>query len=92
MPIHKSAIKKVRQDIKKTARNLSAKRTVKGLIRTYKAKPSILALQKVQSALFLSVKSNVIHKNKARCLLSRLSKSLSKPAEKKTPLKKKTSK
>lgn len=90
MPIHKSAIKKVRQDIKRTAYNLSRKKKVKSLIRAYRTKPGAGALQKVQSALSLSAKSNVIHKNKARRLLSRLTKSLSKSTEKKTPLKKKT--
>lgn len=83
MPIHKSAVKKAKQDKERTARNLSLKRKVKGLIREYKLKPSAEGLRKVQSTLSLTSKRHVFHKNKARRLLSRLVKGLPKMAEKK---------
>lgn len=83
MPIHRSAIKQVRQDKKRTARNLSRKRTVKSLIGKYKLKPSVEGLQKVQSALFRATKGHVIHKNTAARLLSRLAKNLSKTSPQK---------
>jgi ribosomal protein S20 len=90
MPIHKSAVKKVRQDVKRTNRNLLIKRKIKALIVDYKKEPSAKQLQNIQSVLFKAAKDNIFHKNKSRRLLSRLAKKTVTPKiskVKKTPKK-----
>lgn len=76
MPVTKQAIKKVRQDKRKARFNLRKKKTYKENVKDYLKNPTEAALKKVSSALDRAAKTNVIHKNKASRLKSRLSKKL----------------
>lgn len=76
MPIIKQAIKKVRADKRKTLINLRKKRTYKGAIVAFRKNPTEKALRLVYQALDKAAKTNVIHKNKAARIKSRLSKLL----------------
>ncbi len=78
MPIIKSAIKKLKQSLKKRDHNRVVKRHLKDLLEDFKGKPNQETFAKVMSALDKAAKTNVIHKNKASRLKSRLSKRLSK--------------
>lgn len=73
MPIIKSAIKKVRKDKKRTARNKVRENVLKSLIKKARSEKTPKALTAVFSALDKAVKVNLIHKNKANRLKSRLS-------------------
>lgn len=74
MPIIKSAIKKVRKDKVRTARNKRRALTLKTLIKKAHLEGSPKNLKAVYSALDKAVKVNLIHKNKAARLKSRLTK------------------
>ncbi len=76
MPVIKSAIKKLKQARKHEAHNRSIKRKVKELIDAYKKAPSAKAYSVAVSALDKAAKTNIIHKNKASRLKSRLAKRL----------------
>lgn len=76
MPLIKSAIKKVRKDKVRTARNKKRELALKTLIKKARLDGSPKNLQAVYSALDKAVKVNLIHKNKASRLKSRLSKSV----------------
>lgn len=76
MPVTKQAIKKVRQDERKTTFNLLKKRAYKQAVKDYLKKPTAAALQKAFSALDRAAKVNIIHKNKASRLKSQLSKKM----------------
>jgi small subunit ribosomal protein S20 len=85
MPNTKSAIKAMRQSIKRRERNLKVKdayktavKDVKKLITSAQKSESLVALKKTMSALDKAVKKNIIHKNKASRLKSRISKAISK--------------
>lgn len=73
MPIIKSAIKKVRKDKVRTARNLRREETVKKLLKVARKNPAAKNLSAVFSALDKAAKVKLIHKNKAARLKSRLS-------------------
>lgn len=81
MPVIKQAIKKVRQDKRKTVMNLKVKKAYKTAVLAFRKKPSADLLKSAFKALDRAAKTNVIHKNKSARLKSRLSKLL-KPAEK----------
>lgn len=83
MPIIKSAIKKLKQSLKKRDKNRGVKRHLKDMIEAFKEKPTNETFSQAASALDKAAKTNVIHKNKAARLKSRLSKRLPK-AEAKT--------
>ncbi len=83
MPIIKSAIKKLKQSLKKRDKNRGIKRHLKDIIDAFKEKPSNETFSQVASALDKAAKTNVIHKNKASRLKSRLSKKLIKVEVKK---------
>lgn len=72
MPIIKSAIKKMHQDIRRTRENKHITDSMKEAIRTYRKSPSAKNLQTAYSALDRAVKKRVIHKNRAARLKSRL--------------------
>lgn len=72
MPVTKQAIKKVRQDRRKTVYNLRRKRTYKEAVSALRKNPTAEGLVKAYKALDLAAKTNVIHKNKAARLKSRL--------------------
>ena len=99
MPVTKQAIKKVRQDRRKTVFNARVKKNYKKVLSDYKKTPSAAGLTKVFSALDSAAKTNVIHKNTASRLKSRLSKLVKgsasapkKEVQKKKPTSKKPSK
>lgn len=77
MPIIKSAIKKVRKDKTRTARNKQRAIIMDRLIKEARRKPGEKSLSVVFSALDKAVKVNLIHKNRADRLKSRLAKSVS---------------
>lgn len=79
MPIIKSAIKKMHQDKKRTARNRQVETNIKTLVKKMRRNPSKKLLLEVSSALDKASKTNLIHLNKASRLKSRLSKLLGKP-------------
>lgn len=74
MPIIKSAIKKVRKDKIRTARNKKRGLTLKSLIKKVRVSKTAQDLQAVFSALDKAAKVKLIHPNKAARLKSRLSK------------------
>ncbi len=89
MPVTKQAIKKVRQDKRKTLINLKVKQAYKKTVRDFVKKPTEAGLTSVFKSLDKAAKGNVIHKNRASRLKSRLSKKLPKTALKKpSPVKK----
>lgn len=85
MPIIKSAIKKLRQDKKREKQNDLKRVILKNLVNKAKKASSVKNVQAAFSALDSAVKNNLIHKNKAARIKSRLSKSHEgkKPTEKK---------
>lgn len=92
MPIIRSAIKKVRKDKVRTARNKKRELTLKSLVKKVRTSKSAKDLQAAFSALDKAAKVHLIHPNKAARLKSRLSKgiktaSTSKPIAKKSSIK-----
>jgi len=77
MPIIKSAIKKVRKDKTRTARNKKREVALKALIKKARTTKATKDLQAAYSALDKAAKVKLIHPNKAARLKSRLSKNLS---------------
>lgn len=78
MPLLKQARKKMRHDKRRTALNSKKKVALKKLVKQMRKTPSAKKLTPVFSALDKAVKTNLIHKNRANRLKSRLSKSLAK--------------
>lgn len=74
MPIIKSAIKKVRKDKTRTARNKKREASLKSLVKKVRTSKAAKDLTAAFSALDKATKVNLIHKNKASRLKSRLSK------------------
>ena len=74
MPIIKSAIKKVRKDKVRTARNKKRESALKALVKKAHSSKKAKDLQAAFSALDKAVKVKLIHPNKAARLKSRLSK------------------
>lgn len=74
MPIIRSAIKKVRKDKTRTARNKKRETALKSLIKKARVTKNAKNLQAVFSALDKAAKVHLIHPNKAARLKSRLSK------------------
>lgn len=83
MPIIRSAIKKVRKDRVRTARNKKRENTLKVLIKKAKISKSAKDIQAAFSALDKAAKVHLIHPNKSARLKSRLSKLISKTTKKK---------
>jgi len=76
MPVTKQAIKKVRQDRHKTIINLKVKRAYRQAVLIFRKKPTEASLKTVYKLVDKAAKTNVIHKNKAARIKSRLSKLL----------------
>lgn len=74
MPVTKQAIKKVRQDKRKEAINWRRKLAYKKAVHDFRRVPSVGALPAVFAALDRAAKTNVMRKNRAARLKSRLSK------------------
>ena len=87
MPLIKSAIKKLRKDKVRTLRNKKKRDNLKSLIKKVRTNKTPENLQAVFSALDKAAKTNLIHKNKASRLKSRLSKGISSPVSKATSAK-----
>lgn len=88
MPIIKSAIKKVRKDKTRTARNKKREMSLKALLKKARLQKTPANLQAVFSALDKAAKVNLIHPNKSARLKSRLSKGVTPSSSKATPKKK----
>jgi len=90
MPVTKQAIKKVRQDKRKTAVNMRLKKVYKAAVSKFRKTPTATNLTSAFKALDRAAKVNVIHKNKASRLKLRLSKKLGSKASvaAKAPVKK----
>ena len=78
MPAIKSARKKLRADKKRTSANKKMEALINVSIKKTKRKPIPKNIQEAFSAIDKGVKKNIIHKNKASRLKSRLSKLISK--------------
>jgi small subunit ribosomal protein S20 len=76
MPVIKSAIKKVRKDKTRTARNAVRENNVKKLVKQVRRTPNAKNLTAAFSALDKAAKVKVMHPNRAARLKSRLSKLL----------------
>ena len=83
MPIIKSAIKKVRKDKLRTARNQKRENALKTLLKKARTSKAAKDIQAAFSALDKAAKVKLIHPNKAARLKSRLSKSTTKTPAKK---------
>ena len=91
MPIIKSAIKRVRQTARRTARNVVRKRTLKTVLIDYqllidekKFDEAAKLLPTVQKTIDLTVKNNLWHKNKGSRQKSRFASMLPKTTTKTT--------
>lgn len=82
MPIIKSAIKKLRKDKKRTVRNKALKRRYKDLVKKALGEPTEENIKKAVSVIDRAAKRNIIHKNKASRLKSRVMKPKKKKVEK----------
>lgn len=91
MPVIKSAKKKLRKDKVREQRNSVLRVNLKQSLKNATKKPSVENIKKAIRAADKSVKNNIIHKNKAARIKSRLSK-LIKPTAKKSTEKSVTSK
>lgn len=74
MPIIRSAIKKVRKDKVRTARNKKRELSLKSLVKKARTSKAQKDLQAAFSALDKAAKVHLIHPNKSARLKSRLSK------------------
>lgn len=80
MPITQSAKKAYRQSIRRRVGNLVKMKAFKEALKAYKKAPSAELLSKAYQQLDKAAKVNVIKKNKASRLKSRLTKLLRTPA------------
>lgn len=74
MPIIKSAIKRMKQTIKRRDRNVAVKRDIKTAVKAFLAKPSSEGLSQAQSEIDTAVKKKLISKNTAARRKSNLAK------------------
>lgn len=63
MPIIKSAIKRMKQTIKRNERNVGIKRDIKSAVKSFLAKPTSEGLSAAHSELDTAVKKNLLKKN-----------------------------
>jgi small subunit ribosomal protein S20 len=82
MPAIKSARKKLRVDRKITSSNKKIKALINISIKKAQKKPTPKSIQEAFSVIDKGVKKNIIHKNKAARIKSRLSKLISKKSKK----------
>ncbi len=86
MPVTKQAIKKVRQDRRKTIINLRVKKALKRAILVFRKNPTKDTLTLVYKAADKATKTRIIHKNRAARIKSRLSRVIA-PKKKQTEIK-----
>lgn len=76
MANHKSALKRIRQDVKRTERNHYYSKTMRNALRNFRALTDKKAAEEQQprlaSIIDKLVKKNIIHKNKAANLKSKM--------------------
>jgi|GEM_PF-221384 len=89
MPVIKGSKKALRRDRRRTIINKKVREAYKEAVRLARQKPTPENLQKAYSELDRAAKKNVIHKNKAARLKSRLAKLLVKKGVRETPAEKK---
>ena len=65
MPIIKSAIKRMKQTVKRRERNVATKRDIKNAVKSFLEKPTAAGLSAAQSEIDTAVKKNLISKNTA---------------------------
>lgn len=65
MPIIKSAVKRMKQTIKRRERNVATKRDVKDAVKAFLEKPTAAGLSAAQSEIDTAVKKKLISKNTA---------------------------
>ena len=82
MPVIKSAIKKLRKDIKRTKKNDDFRHQLDLSVNSAKKTPTPAKISAASSMVDRAVKHNLMHRNKAARIKSSLSK-LAKPAAKK---------
>lgn len=97
MPVIKSAKKKQRQDKKRTLQNAKVRNLLKTLLKKAKKNPSAKIITEAVTVADKAAKNNIIHKNKASHIKSKLYAQLKagakeEPVAKKTPVKKTTTK
>ena len=73
MPIIKSAVKKMKQDQRRYARNLRTKRALRTAVKAFETKPTFDALRAAQSKIDTAVKKGVLSKAAAARRMSHLS-------------------
>ncbi|MBI4066256.1 30S ribosomal protein S20 [Candidatus Gottesmanbacteria bacterium] len=78
MPVTNQAKKKLRRDRLREVHNARIRRLVRDAIKAVRRRPTPKALSLAFTALDKSIKRNIVHKNKAARLKSRLSKLLGK--------------
>lgn len=74
MPIIKSAIKRMKQTIKRNERNVGIKRDIKNATKAFLAKPTAAGLSAAQSELDTAVKKKLMKKNTVARRKAQLSK------------------
>jgi small subunit ribosomal protein S20 len=74
MPIIKSALKRMRQTVKRRARNLTHKRDLRSALKAFTADKAAESLNKAQSELDKAVKKNLMSKHAAARKKSQLAK------------------
>lgn len=92
MPVIKSARKKLRVDKKRQGANKKIKALIESSIKKVEKKPTSESMQKAFSIVDKGVKHNIIHKNKASRIKSRLSKLLKPVKASSSPVKREVSK
>ena len=88
MPVIKSAKKKLRVDIKRESVNKKVRSFVDLIVKIAQRKPTPKSVQKAFKVIDKAVKNNIMHKNKAARLKSKLSKLISKKVSASTKIKK----
>ena len=78
MPITQSAKKALRRDKRRTIVNLRIKKKIKSVLKKVKGKPTKKNVALTYSTIDRAVKKNIIHRNKAARLKSRLTKLMKK--------------
>lgn len=78
MPITKQAIKKLRRDRARGTHNAGIRTSFRDAMKAMRRKPTAKALKLAYQKLDKAAKTNIIHKNKASRLKSRLSRLLKK--------------
>ncbi len=85
MPVIRSAKKKLRVDIKRRSANKKVESLMESTIKKAEKKPTAQSIQNAFKIVDKSAKKNIIHKNKASRIKSRLSKLVAKKPQTPSP-------